>query len=203
MLFLGKQDQVQEKLGIADILLMPSELESFGLAALEAMACEVVPIATRAGGVPEVIEHGSSGYLAEVGDVETMARYAIELLNDESRLRAMGKTGTRRGQGALLLQQDRSAIRRVLPARARALFVEGFRHRSRGLQQRQADADQGSLPFVGCRWSCAPCLRRAPAAARRCSPCPMPVPRVLLLGQLRGRHAHAIVFHFDDQPRIG
>jgi N-acetyl-alpha-D-glucosaminyl L-malate synthase BshA len=91
VLFLGKQDQVQDKLGIADILLMPSELESFGLAALEGMACEVVPIATRTGGVPEVVEHGVSGYLAEVGDVETMARYAIELLTDESRLRAMGK----------------------------------------------------------------------------------------------------------------
>src|SRR5207302_530172 len=91
VLFLGKQDQVEEKLGIADVLLMPSELESFGLAALEAMACEVVPIATRTGGVPEVIEHGAHGYLADVGDVDTMARYAIELLNDESRLRAMGK----------------------------------------------------------------------------------------------------------------
>jgi N-acetyl-alpha-D-glucosaminyl L-malate synthase BshA len=91
VLFLGKQDQVQDKLGAADILLMPSELESFGLAALEAMACEVVPIATRTGGVPEVIEHGVSGYLADVGDVDTMARYAIELLSDESRLRAMGK----------------------------------------------------------------------------------------------------------------
>ncbi len=89
--FLGKQDQVQDKLGIADILLMPSELESFGLAALEAMACEVVPIATRTGGVPEVIEHGVSGYLADVGDVETMAGYAIELLNDESKLHTMAK----------------------------------------------------------------------------------------------------------------
>ena len=76
VLFLGKQDQVEEKLGMADILLMPSELESFGLAALEAMACECVPIATRTGGVPEVIEHGVSGFLAEVGDVDTMARYA-------------------------------------------------------------------------------------------------------------------------------
>ena len=91
VLFLGKQDQVQEKLGICDVLLMPSELESFGLAALEGMACEVVPIATRTGGVPEVIEHGVSGYLADVGDVDTMARYAIELLNDESQLRKMGK----------------------------------------------------------------------------------------------------------------
>src|ERR1700733_3759616 len=91
VLFLGKQDQIQEKLSIADIMLLPSELESFGLAALEAMACEVVPISTRAGGVPEVIDHGRSGYLADVGDVETMARYAIELLNNEQHLREMGK----------------------------------------------------------------------------------------------------------------
>jgi L-malate glycosyltransferase len=91
VLFLGKQDRVQDKLSIADIMLMPSELESFGLAALEAMACEVVPIATRAGGVPEVIEHGKSGYLADVGDVETMARYALELLNNEQRLQEMAK----------------------------------------------------------------------------------------------------------------
>jgi len=91
VLFLGKQDQIQDKLAVADIMLMPSELESFGLAALEAMACEVVPIATRAGGVPEVIDHGNTGYLADVGDVETMSRYAIELLSDETRLRDMGK----------------------------------------------------------------------------------------------------------------
>jgi glycosyltransferase involved in cell wall biosynthesis len=72
-------------------MLMPSELETFGLAALEAMACEVVPIATRNGGVPELVEHGVTGYLADVGDVDTMARYAIELLGDEAALRAMGK----------------------------------------------------------------------------------------------------------------
>jgi N-acetyl-alpha-D-glucosaminyl L-malate synthase BshA len=89
--FLGKQDQIREKLAIADVMLMPSELESFGLAALEGMACEVVPIATRSGGVPEVIEHGVTGFMADVGDVETMARYAIDLLSDESALRAMGK----------------------------------------------------------------------------------------------------------------
>ncbi|MGB9490002.1 MAG: glycosyltransferase, partial [Terriglobales bacterium] len=91
VLFLGKQDQVREKLAISDVMLMPSELETFGLAALEAMACEVVPIATRAGGVPELIEHGVTGFLADVGDVDTMSRYAIELLGDESALRAMGK----------------------------------------------------------------------------------------------------------------
>ena len=90
-MFLGKQDQIREKLAMADVMLLPSELESFGLAALEAMACEVVPIATRAGGLPEVVEHGVTGFLADVGDVETMARYAIELLSDDSRLRQMGK----------------------------------------------------------------------------------------------------------------
>jgi N-acetyl-alpha-D-glucosaminyl L-malate synthase BshA len=91
VLFLGKQDKIAEKLAVADVILMPSELESFGLAALEAMACKVVPIATRGGGVPEVIEHGVSGYLAEVGDVDAMAGYAIELLNDDSRLQQMAK----------------------------------------------------------------------------------------------------------------
>jgi L-malate glycosyltransferase len=91
VIFLGKREQVYETLAISDVLLMPSELESFGLAALEAMASEVVPITTNVGGVPEVVEHGKSGFLAEVGDVETMARYAIDILKDETRLRAMGK----------------------------------------------------------------------------------------------------------------
>jgi L-malate glycosyltransferase len=91
VLFLGKQDRVHEKLAVADIMLMPSELESFGLAALEAMACEVVPIATRVGGVPEVIEHGRGGFLAGVGEIETMANYAIDLLRDDQRLAEMGK----------------------------------------------------------------------------------------------------------------
>ncbi len=91
VIFLGKREKVYETLAVADVLLLPSQLESFGLAALEAMASEVVPIATSVGGVPEVIEHGKSGFLAAVGDVESMARYAIEILEDEARLRAMGK----------------------------------------------------------------------------------------------------------------
>ena len=89
--FLGKQDRVQEKLPLADVMLLPSELESFGLAALEAMACEAVPIATNVGGLPEVIEHGVSGFLAPVGDVQAMADYAIQLLSDEPELAAMAK----------------------------------------------------------------------------------------------------------------
>ncbi|HEY4783712.1 MAG TPA: N-acetyl-alpha-D-glucosaminyl L-malate synthase BshA, partial [Chthoniobacterales bacterium] len=107
VLFLGKQDQIQDKVAVADIMVMPSELESFGLAALEAMACEVVPIATRVGGVPEVIEHGKSGYLADVGDVETMARYAIELLTSEERLREMGKQ-------ARAMAQDRFSSTKIV-----------------------------------------------------------------------------------------
>jgi L-malate glycosyltransferase len=91
VIFLGKQDQIHEKLSVADVMLLPSQLESFGLAALEAMACEVVPIATRVGGVPEVIEHSVSGFLAEVGDIDTMANYATELLSSERRLREMGE----------------------------------------------------------------------------------------------------------------
>jgi L-malate glycosyltransferase len=118
VLFLGKQDQIQEKLAIADIMLMPSELESFGLAALEAMACEVVPISTRAGGVPEVIDHGKTGYLADVGDVDTMARYAIELLGDEKRLREMGKAARAvamdRFSASKIVKQYEDFYRRVL-----------------------------------------------------------------------------------------
>jgi len=88
--FLGKVDRVNQKLSVADLMLMPSELESFGLAALEAMACEVPAVATSVGGVPEVIDHGISGFLAQVGDVSTMAQDAIAILSDEKRLREMG-----------------------------------------------------------------------------------------------------------------
>jgi N-acetyl-alpha-D-glucosaminyl L-malate synthase BshA len=90
--FLGKQDRVHEKLGLADLFLLPSDLESFGLAALEAMACEVPVIATNVGGVPEVVEHGVDGYLVEPRDVATAAKYAIEILSRADRGRAMGQS---------------------------------------------------------------------------------------------------------------
>ena len=89
--FLGKQNAVYGKLAAADLFLLPSQLESFGLAALEAMACELPVIATNAGGVPEVVEQGVDGYLVPPGDVQAAARYAIEILSRADRGREMGK----------------------------------------------------------------------------------------------------------------
>ena len=93
--FLGKQDNVHDLLPLADLMLMPSEMESFGLAALEAMACGVPTIATRVGGVPELIEDGIDGLLFPVGDVEAMARAAIALLQDPPRLAALSEAARR------------------------------------------------------------------------------------------------------------
>jgi N-acetyl-alpha-D-glucosaminyl L-malate synthase BshA len=89
--FLGKQDRVYDKLGQADLFLLPSDLESFGLAALEAMACEVPVIATNVGGLPEVVKHGVDGYLVAPRDVQAAARFAIEILSREDRGRAIGR----------------------------------------------------------------------------------------------------------------
>jgi N-acetyl-alpha-D-glucosaminyl L-malate synthase BshA len=96
--FLGKQDRVNELLPLADLMLMPSELESFGLAALEAMACKVPSIATRVGGVPELIEDGVTGLLYPVGDVGAMALGALSLLKDRERLEAMREAGRKTAQ---------------------------------------------------------------------------------------------------------
>src|ERR1700687_1302743 len=89
--FLGKQDRVYEHLAQADVFLLPSDIESFGLAALEAMACEVPVVATNVGGLPEVVEHGIDGYLFTPREVEIGARYALEILSQPDRGRAMGK----------------------------------------------------------------------------------------------------------------
>ncbi|MGC9292587.1 MAG: N-acetyl-alpha-D-glucosaminyl L-malate synthase BshA [Acidobacteriaceae bacterium] len=91
--FLGKQDSIHELLPVADLMLMPSELESFGLAALEAMACEVPTIGTAVGGVPELIEDGVTGMLFPVGAVEAMGEAAIALLKEPDRLQAMAQAG--------------------------------------------------------------------------------------------------------------
>ncbi len=89
--FVGKQPRIVDYLCAADVLLLPSEQESFGLAALEAMACEVPVVASRVGGVPEVVDDGETGFLSETGDIEKMADDAARLLADEEFRRQMGR----------------------------------------------------------------------------------------------------------------
>lgn len=92
--FLGKQNHVERLIPLAHVLLMPSETESFGLVALEAMACGVAPVTTHAGGVPELITHGENGFMETPGDVAAQAARAIALLSDDSlhqRITAAGR----------------------------------------------------------------------------------------------------------------
>jgi N-acetyl-alpha-D-glucosaminyl L-malate synthase BshA len=96
--FLGKQASVNDLLPLADLMLMPSEMESFGLVALEAMACKVPTIATAVGGIPELIEDGLNGRLFPVGEVEAMAAAAIDLLGDNAKHAAMAEAGRKTAQ---------------------------------------------------------------------------------------------------------
>ena len=84
--FLGKQNALPEILSMADVFLLPSQQESFGLSALEAMSCGAPVVATNIGGIGEVVEHGECGYLAELGDVHRMARYCLDLLQNSKKL---------------------------------------------------------------------------------------------------------------------
>jgi len=120
--FLGKQDSVSELLPLADLMLMPSEMESFGLAALEAMACQTPAIATRVGGVPELIENGVNGLLFAVGDVEAMADASVALLSNPERHMAMRKAARKTAQ-------DRFCSTRILPRYV--AFYESLLNRSR------------------------------------------------------------------------
>ncbi len=97
-------------MGIGDVFLLPSELESFGLAALEAQACEVPVIATRIGGIPEVITEGETGYLSDVGDVKKMSEDTLRLLQDEDLRRSFGEKGREQAIAAVRLGQDNSAV---------------------------------------------------------------------------------------------
>ena len=106
--FVGKQENVNELLPLADLMLMPSEMESFGLAALEAMACRVPAVATRVGGVPELIDDGVNGLLFDVGDVDSMAEGAISILSDPALLERMS-TASRR------TAQDHFCASRIIP----------------------------------------------------------------------------------------
>ena len=105
--FLGKQDAVEELLAISDLFLIPSENESFGLAALEAMACEVPVLSSNAGGLPEVNIHGKTGFISKIGDVEDMAAHAISILSDETMLKEFRKNA--------LQQAERFDIQHILP----------------------------------------------------------------------------------------
>ncbi len=89
--FLGKQEQISEILSIADLFILPSETESFGLSALEGMACSVPLISTNAGGLPEINVDGETGFMSNVGDIESMSRNAIYILSDEDRLQNFKK----------------------------------------------------------------------------------------------------------------
>jgi L-malate glycosyltransferase len=93
VLFVGKQGRIADYLGVSDVFLLPSELESFGLAALEAQACEVPVIATRIGGIPEVVSDGESGYLSDVGDVDKMAVDALKIISDTELRDDFGQKG--------------------------------------------------------------------------------------------------------------
>jgi len=96
--FLGKQDAIEEILSVSDLFLMPSESESFGLAALEAMACKVPVISSNAGGLPELNVEGETGFLRNVGDVDGMAERAIYILEDEERLKTFKENALARAK---------------------------------------------------------------------------------------------------------
>jgi N-acetyl-alpha-D-glucosaminyl L-malate synthase BshA len=95
VLFMGKQNDMAQLLSMADLLILPSENESFGLVALEAMACEVPVIASNVGGIPEVVEHGRDGFLFNVGDVDGMSVASIELLDNPEKRLEMGQNARR------------------------------------------------------------------------------------------------------------
>jgi L-malate glycosyltransferase len=96
--FLGKQNAVEELLAVSDLFIMPSENESFGLAALEAMACELPVISSNSGGLPELNVHGVTGFTSNVGDVEDMAANAIKILSNEELLQTFRNNALARAQ---------------------------------------------------------------------------------------------------------
>ena len=105
--FLGKQQDMEDIYAIADLFLLPSEYESFGLAALEAMAAGTPVVATNAGGIPEIITHGENGYLSEVGDVEQMSHQAISILGNQQTLKTFSEEARK--------QAERFDIHNIVP----------------------------------------------------------------------------------------
>ncbi|ADY26119.1 glycosyl transferase group 1 [Deinococcus proteolyticus MRP] len=119
--FLGSFPDVQTVLGLSDLFLLPSSKESFGLSALEAMSCEVPVVAARAGGIPEVVDHGVSGLLAAVGDVDGLTQAALDILRDRSVRVRMGQAARRRAveefHPSRIVPQYLAAYRRTLELR--------------------------------------------------------------------------------------
>jgi len=118
--FVGVVDEVAPVLKAADLLLLPSETESFGLVALEAMASGVPVVASDVGGLPEVVEHGVSGYLAPVGDVQAMASYSLEILGDCAGARRFARAARKRAVDLFdyrnIVPQYEAVYERVLAA---------------------------------------------------------------------------------------
>ncbi len=108
VVFVGKQSNISDYLGVADVFLLPSELESFGLAALEAQACEAPVVATRIGGIPEVVTEGETGFLSDVADVDKMAKDTLRLLANEDLRRSFGEAGRR-------LAVERYSTEKIIP----------------------------------------------------------------------------------------
>jgi len=117
--FLGKQDAVEEILSVSDLFLMPSESESFGLAALEAMACKVPVVATNVGGIPELIVNGVTGFMSNVGDIDDMAKNALYILEDCDRLGTFKKAALNRAKKfelSLILPKYEAYYKQVVDA---------------------------------------------------------------------------------------
>lgn len=108
VMFLGKHTSVHEVLSCADLFLLPSASESFGLVALEAMACGAPVVASNVGGLPEVIEHGTSGYLFDVGDIDAMAEAGLRIMGDDEHWRSLSEAGR-------ALAEERFSSERVVP----------------------------------------------------------------------------------------
>ncbi len=118
VVFLGKQDGIAELLATADIFLMPSQSESFGLAALEAMSCGIPVVSSSVGGLPELVLHNHTGYIAEIGDVEKMAKYTLDLLKNEKKYAAFAKNSRERAvqcfESSLIVPQYLAYYEKIL-----------------------------------------------------------------------------------------
>lgn len=120
--FAGKKANISDYLAVADVFLLPSELESFGLAALEALACEVPVIASRVGGIPEVVTDNETGFLSNIGDVEKMSEDVLRLLNNEEMRVEFGRAGREsavsRYSASEIIPQYISFYEKILGARS-------------------------------------------------------------------------------------